>query len=185
MAMGPAQSSWSALGTSPMASCAPHPRVHPILAVLCPRGDAHTPCLHNARIWDAEGRPRDSGNTPWLCLDQAVERAGWSSLTERGDLGTPPGDDRWHQPPCSGFCFPCWKSHHYPCQCHWSGAAGSLRSPRSPPPLTNHLLAKLVINSSSSSLSKLARPAHAAHGSPVPPRPTGTVTRAGTPSKGT
>lgn len=92
--MGPAQSSWGALGTSSMASCIPHPCVHPILAVLCPRGDAHTLCLHNARIWDTGGRLRDSGNIPWLCLDQAVERAGAAprrGMTWGHHLGTVSG----------------------------------------------------------------------------------------------
>lgn len=72
------------------------------------------------------------------------------------------------------------------------GLLGACAPPSNPPPLTNHLRAKLAINSSPSSLGKLARLALAAHRSPVPPchRPpppwhTGTVTRAGTPSKRT
>lgn len=133
MAMGPAQSSWGALGTSLMASCAPHPRVHPIVAALCPRGDAHIPCLHNARIWDAGGRQRDSGNTPWLCLDQAAERAGWSSPTERGDLGTSPGDNRWHPPPCSGFVSLAGRAITVPVSATGLGLLGACAPPAARP----------------------------------------------------
>lgn len=86
--------SWGALGTSSMASCVPHLCVHPILAMLSPQGDAHTPGLHSARVWDTGARPGDSGNTPGCA---------WRSPAERDDLGTSLGDNQWHQPPCSGF----------------------------------------------------------------------------------
>lgn len=66
---------WGALGTSSMASCAPHPRVHPILTVQCPQGDAHTLCVHNGMIWDrrmAKGQREQPLGVPG-----AGSRVGW------------------------------------------------------------------------------------------------------------
>lgn len=114
------------------------PSIHvPTPSLMCSvLGDAHTPCLHNARVWDTGGWPRDRGNPCWVY--QAAAGAG--TLREV----------TWGQPVASAslqwLCFPCWKSHPgvaVPVNATVVvvpvSATGHCAPPSSLPPLTNHL----------------------------------------------